>query len=52
MVKTIGWYYSAIQMNEFESGELRWTNLESIVQSEVSHKKKNKYHILSHIYGI
>ena len=27
-------------------------NLESIIQSEVSQKEKNKYHILMHIYGI
>ena len=27
-------------------------NLESIIQSEVSQKEKNKYHILKHIYGI
>ena len=27
-------------------------NLEPIIQSEVSQKEKNKYHILTHIYGI
>ena len=27
-------------------------NLEPIIQSEVSQKEKNKYHILAHIYGI
>ena len=27
-------------------------NLEPIVQSEISQKEKNKYHILMHIYGI
>ena len=27
-------------------------NLEPIIQSEVSHKEKDKYHILMHIYGI
>ena len=27
-------------------------NLESIIQSEVSQKEKNKYHLLMHIYGI
>ena len=27
-------------------------NLESLIQSEVSQKKKNKYHILICIYGI
>ena len=29
-----------------------WMNLEPIVQSEVSQKKKDKYHILTHIYGM
>ena len=27
-------------------------NLEPIIQSEVSHKEKDKYRILMHIYGI
>ena len=27
-------------------------NLEPIIQSEVSQKGKDKYHILTHIYGI
>ena len=31
---------------------MRWMNLESIIQSEVSQKEKDKYHILTHIYGI
>ena len=29
-----------------------WTDLESVVQSELSQKKKSKYHILTHICGI
>ena len=45
-------YYSVIQWNEFESVLMRWMNLEPIVQSEVSHKEKEKYHILMHISGI
>ena len=36
----------------FESVLMRWMKLESIIQSEVSQKKKDKYHILMHIYGI
>ena len=44
--------YSAIKKNTFESVLMRWTNLEHIVQSEVSQKEKNKYHILMPIYGI
>ena len=27
-------------------------DLESVIQSEVSQKEKNKYHMLTHIYGI
>ena len=29
-------YYSAIKRNAFESVLIRWTNLEPIIQSEVS----------------
>ena len=36
----------------FESALMRWMKLESIIQSEVSQKVKDKYHILMHIYGI
>ena len=45
-------YYSAIKRNTFESILMRWMNLELIIQSEVSQKEKDKYHILTHIYGI
>ena len=45
-------YYSAIKRNTFESVLIRWMNLEPIIQSEVSQKKKDKYRILMHIYGI
>ena len=45
-------YYSAIKRNTFESVLMRWTNLEPIIQSEVSQKEKDKYHILTHIYRI
>ena len=45
-------YYSAIKRNTFESVLTRWINLESIMQSEVSQKEKDKYRILTHIYGI
>ena len=31
---------------------MRWMNLEPSIQSEVSQKDKDKYHILKHIYGI
>ena len=45
-------YYSAIKRNMFESILMRWMNLENIIQSEMSQKDKDKYHILTHIYGI
>ena len=31
---------------------MKWMNLEPIIQSEVSQKEKDKYHILTHIYRI
>ena len=43
---------SAIKRNSFEPVPRRWMNLGSILQSEVSQKEKDKYHILMHIYGI
>ena len=45
-------YYSAIKGNTFESVLLRWMNLEPIIQSEVSQKDKDKYHVLTYVYGI
>ena len=45
-------YYSAIKRNTFDSILLRWTNLELIIQNEVSHQEKYKYCILTHTYGI
>ena len=30
---------------------MKWMNLEPIIQTEVSHKEKHKYRILTHIYG-
>ena len=45
-------YYSAIKRNAFELVLKRWMYLEPIIQSEVSQKEKDKYHVLTHIYGI
>ena len=39
-------YYSAIKRNPFESVLKRQMNLEPIIQSELSQKEKDKYHIL------
>ena len=39
--------------NEIGSFVVMWMDLESIIQSEVSQKEKNKYCILlTHVYGI
>ena len=38
--------------NTFESVLMKWMNLERIIQSEVSQKEKNKYCLLTHMYGI
>ena len=45
-------YYTAIKRNAFQSVLMRWMNLGPIIQSEVSQKEKDKYHILMHIYRI
>ena len=45
-------YYSAIERNAFESVLMRWVNPEPIIQSKVSQKEKNKYHIVTHTYVI
>ena len=45
-------YYTVIKRNAFESVHMRQMKLEPIIQSEVSQKRKNKCHILMHIYGI
>ena len=44
-------YYSAIK-NEIEIFVVRRMDLESVIQSEVSQKEKDKYRMLTHIYGI
>ena len=31
---------------------MRWMDLETVIQSEVSQKEKNKSRMLTHIYGI
>ena len=45
-------YYSAIKKNKYESVLVSWMNLELVIQSDISKKKKIKYFILIHIYGI
>ena len=45
-------YYSAIKRNEIELFVVRWMDLESVIQSDISQKEKNKYRMLTHICGI
>ena len=44
-------YHSAMKRNAFESDLVRQLKLQAIIQSEVSQKEKNKFHILTYIYG-
>ena len=45
-------YYSAIKTNKTELFVVRWMDVETVIQSEVSQKEKNRYRMLTHIYGI
>ena len=40
-------YYSAIKWNKIELFVVRWMDLESVIQNEVSQKEENKYHMES-----
>ena len=44
-------YYSAIKRNEIGAFVETWMDLETIIQSEVSQKEKNKYRILTYMCG-
>ena len=44
-------YYSAIKRKEIGSFVEMWLDLETVIQSEVSQKEKNKHRILTHICG-
>ena len=41
----------AIERKEIGSFVEMWMNLETVIQSEVSQKEKNKYRVLMHICG-
>ena len=45
-------YYLTVKRDEIGSFVMMWMNTESVIQSKVSQKEKNKYHALIHIYGI
>ena len=42
-------YYLAIKRNTSESVLIRWMNLEPVIQTKVSQREKNKYHISTHV---
>ena len=42
-------YCLAMKRKAFESVLMRWMNLEPIIQSEMSQKENDKYHILTHV---
>ena len=44
-------YYSAIKRNKIGSFVETGMDLETVIQSEVSQKEKNKYRILTHVCG-
>ena len=45
-------YYSAIKRNGTVPFAETWMDLETVTQSKVSQKEKNKYRTLMHICGI
>ena len=50
-IYTMG-YYSVIKKNEIVPFAATWMDLEIVILSEVSHKKKGKYHMISLTCGI
>ena len=42
----------SIKWNKFESIEMRWINLESVIQSEVNQKEKNNIHIGAYMWNL
>ena len=45
-------YCTPIKGNKIELFVVKWMDLVSVIHSEVSQKEKNKYCVLTHIYGI
>ena len=45
-------YYSAIKGNKIELFVVSWMDLESVIQSDVSQKEKNKYRMLTYIWNL
>ena len=45
-------YYSTVKRKENELFVVRWMVLESVIQSEVSKKEKNKYYANTYIWNL
>ena len=45
-------YYSAIKRNKFGSFVEMWMVLETVIQSEINQKEKNKYCVLMHMWNL
>ena len=45
-------YYSTVKKNEILPFGTTWMDLEGITLSEISQTEKDKYHMVSLIYGI
>ena len=45
-------YYSAIKKNQIMPFAATWMDLVTLILSEISQKKKDKYHMISLISGI
>ena len=45
-------YYSAIKKIEIMPFPATWMELETLILSEVSQKKKDEYHMVSHIWNL
>ena len=45
-------YYSVIKKNNIMSFAATWMETETLILSEVSQKEKDKYHMISLIFGI
>ena len=45
-------YYSAIKRNKVASFVEMWMDLETVIQTEINQKEKNKYCVLMHMWNL